>query len=341
MNAAPSSPLPVLNVDETELLALVDDVWKHQSSLKPKKTRRRDRNRPWHEIARLQTQAEELERELETQLAQASTSAVNSFATYLNNAELKALIRESIQDTGALEWNLNRQMQELVQMLPPSVAMKPTNLPFVANQDSEVFWELARSVDEQYNGMEQVLRLAGLDESISEVEDAFFCQSGLLESRTRILSPFQSSSLMESLWGVVNNGSDIDDRTSELPLGLACRVGAQKYQVVVGGHVCSMRTVVKQFKHNNRDVMVWTVLGDWTLVGDMPNRQTHEQGWGFIQPVNASTSVCLNYSRVNSPLAAPEHCEFLAKLYQEMIISRLHMIESHTLDRAVQKKNRA
>eukprot|EP00644_Phytophthora_capsici_P016946 jgi/Phyca11/10983/fgenesh1_pm.PHYCAscaffold_59_\ len=285
MNAAPSSPLPALNVDETELLALVDDVWKHQSSLKPKKTRRRDRNRPWHEIARLQTQAEELERELETQLAQASTSAVNSFATYLNNAELKALIRESIQDTGALEWNLNRQMQELVQMLPPSVAMKPTNLPFVANQDSEVFWELARCVDEQYNGMEQVLRLAGLDESISEVEDAFF--------------------------------------------------------LVVGGHVCSMRTVVKQFKHNNRDVMVWTVLGDWTLVGDMPNRQTHEQGWGFIQPVNANTSVCLNYSRVNSPLAAPEQCEFLAKLYQDMIISRLHMIESHTLDRAVQKKNRA
>ncbi|KAK1935566.1 hypothetical protein P3T76_010261 [Phytophthora citrophthora] len=312
----------------------------HWTSSKPKKTRRRDRNRPWHEIARLQTEVEELERQLENQLAQASTNARETLATYLNNAELKALTRECIEDASALEWNVNRQMQELVQMLPRSLNMTPQNLPFVVNQDDRVFCELARSVDDQYSKMEQVLQLAGLDETISEVEDAFFCRSGLLESRTRILSPFQSSSLVESLWGMVENGRDITDCTSELPLGLACRVGAQKYQVVVEGHVCSMRAVMKQFRHENRDVMVWSVLGDWTLVGDMPNMQTHEQGWGFIQPVNANTSVCLNYSRVNSPLVAFENCGFLAKLYQEMVVTRLHMIENQSLDRVVQKKNR-
>ncbi|KAL3670813.1 hypothetical protein V7S43_003999 [Phytophthora oleae] len=135
MNTAPSSPL----LDETELLALVDDVWKHQSAPNPKKRRRRDRNRPWHEIARLQAEAEELEREVENQLAQASTRARDNFATYLNNAELKALIRESIKDTRTLEWNLNQHMQELVRMLPRSMHMTPRNLPFVVNQDDEVF----------------------------------------------------------------------------------------------------------------------------------------------------------------------------------------------------------
>ncbi|KAL3670814.1 hypothetical protein V7S43_004000 [Phytophthora oleae] len=188
--------------------------------------------------------------------------------------------------------------------------------------------------------MEHVLHLAGLDATISEVSDASVCQSGLLESRNRMLSPFKSDSLVESLWGIVENGRDVETCSSKLPLGLACRVSAQKYQVVVGGHVCSMRSVMKQFSHEDRDVLVWSVLGDWTLVGDMPNTQSHEQGWGFIQPVSASTSVCLNYSRVNSPLVARENRKFIAKVYQDIIISRLHMIENQALDHAVQK-NRA
>ncbi|KAG7378918.1 hypothetical protein PHYPSEUDO_009315 [Phytophthora pseudosyringae] len=353
-------------LSEDALMAVVDDVWSQWSprgspfagadaaTTATKTKRRRDRNRPRHEIARLQAEAEELERELENRLARASKSARSSLRAHVGNAELRALVRTSIEDSRALQQNLSQQVQELVRMLPRSMNVTPRNVPFDTAQDHEVLLAMARSVDEQYQNMEHALRLAGLDGTTSEVADAFVCRSksvtngDLLTSRTRVLSPFKSCSLVRALWRSVDSDANAALRSEqgpeklELPLGRqASRISIQKYEVLVGDHVCTMRKVMKQYIEKDRVAQVWSVLADWALVGGMCDVQTHEQGWGFIQPVNENSSVCLSYSLMNPTLHPRENCEpqleFLANLYQDMIISRLHLVENQTLDQVMQE----
>ncbi|EEY67077.1 uncharacterized protein PITG_17677 [Phytophthora infestans T30-4] len=275
------------------------------NSKKPKKQRRRDRNRPRHEIAQLQAEALKLERKLQDELTRASKRARDSFNTHIKNTELKGLIRESITDLLTLEQNLHTQMRQLVDFLPCAIKMGPRNVPFDTTRDGAVFRRMARStkhemarclegwLDEQYTDMERVLRLAGFDDSKSELADACICTKS-------------------------------------------------------GGQVCTMRMVMKQYMEKERVVQVWSALSHWPLVGDIRNVQTLEQGWSFIQPVECDTSVCLSYIVLNPVVkgyvvdqSCNEKLESLAELYQEMIISRLHALESQTLDQVARKKSDA
>ncbi|KAF4035721.1 hypothetical protein GN244_ATG12209 [Phytophthora infestans] len=193
-------------------------------------------------------------------------------------------------------------------------------------------------------------------DSKSELADACICtKSGdLLKSRMRIQSPFNSSSLVKALWSIVESDENAKQRTKtaaeqlELPLNMASFLAVHKYEVVVGGQVCTMRMVMKQYMEKERVVQVWSALSHWPLVGDIRNVQTLEQGWSFIQPVECDTSVCLSYIVLNPVVegyvvdqSCNEKLESLAKLYQEMIISRLHTLESQTLDQVARKKSDA
>ncbi|KAI9990836.1 hypothetical protein PInf_018450 [Phytophthora infestans] len=191
-------------------------------------------------------------------------------------------------------------------------------------------------LDEQYTDMERVLRLAGFDDSKSELADACICtKSGdLLKSRMLTRTP--------------NRGQRLAAEQLELPLSMASYLAVHKYEVVVGGQVCTMWMAMKQYMEKERVVQVWSALSHWPLVGDIRNVQTLEQGWSFIQPVECDTSVCLSYIVLNPVVegyvvdqSCNEKLESLAKLYQEMIISRLHALESQTLDQVARKKSDA
>ncbi|KAG6618584.1 uncharacterized protein IUM83_01309 [Phytophthora cinnamomi] len=364
-------------LDEDTMFSVMNDVLDESNNLsagfellnederaeKPKKKRRRDRNRPCHEIARLQAEAVELEQELQNQLNRATETARSSFGAMVQNAELKSLLRQSLEDTRTLELNLSKQVDELVQMLPPSMNTMARNLAFDATHDDDLFKRMANDVDEQYRNMGRILHLAGLHGGDSEVTDAYICQSRgtvngqvghLLKSRTRILSPFTSQALVNALWTSVESDERATLRTKQatnkldLPLGLASRIAVQKYEVVVGDYVCTMRTVMKQFIEKDRVAQVWSSVGDWPHMETMRIANTHEQGWGFIRPVNDNTSLCVNYVMMNPTverLAPDESCDAqlrsLAKLYQDFIISRLHTLENQTLDRIMQERKNA
>ncbi|KUF68467.1 hypothetical protein AM587_10011629 [Phytophthora nicotianae] len=216
-------------LDEESLMAVVDDVWSllspssspihhlksvagdaavtdtanvvaAQTAVKKRKKRRPDRNRPHHEIARLRAQVAELESQLQKQTTKDTR--------YYTNVGLKAMLRESFDDIYALEQNLNTQMEELLRGMPRVLAAMSRNLPYDITQDDEMFAMMARSLDDQYTNMDQVLRVAGLDKITSEVADASICHSNdaignygvTLKSRTCIFSPFRSDCSVGALW---------------------------------------------------------------------------------------------------------------------------------------------
>lgn len=128
---------------------------------------------------------------------------------------------------------------------------------------------------------------------------------------------------------------------------MASRIAVQKYDVVVGDYICTMRMVMKQFIEKDRVAQAWSAVAEWPHMGTMHNVKTHEQGWGFIQPVDDSTSMCLNYVMMNptvETMSSKESCDGqlnLARVYQDFIISRLHTLENQTLDQVIQEKKRA
>ncbi|KAJ8578264.1 hypothetical protein ON010_g942 [Phytophthora cinnamomi] len=182
---------------------------------KPKKKRRRDRNRPWHEIARLQSESEELERQLEEQLTSSSKTARGALLRHNENATLKQMLQESVEDTRELERNVFRQMTELLQKLPRSLFMT-RNLQYDSPRDDMVFRLMAQSVDEQYKDMDRVMDREGLTELTTEVVESYVDratsvytggESGeLLKFRARILSPFKSGMLEKAFWKGVEDG---------------------------------------------------------------------------------------------------------------------------------------
>ncbi|ETL34933.1 hypothetical protein L916_12887 [Phytophthora nicotianae] len=364
-------------LDEESLMAVVDDVWSllspssspihhlksvagdaavtdtanvvaAQTAVKKRKKRRPDRNRPHHEIARLRAQAAELESQLQKQTTKDTR--------YYTNVGLKAMLRESFDDIYALEQNLNTQMEELLRGMPRVLAAMSRNLPYDITQDDGMFAMMARSLDDQYTNMDQVLRVAGLDKITSEVADASICHSNdaignygvTLKSRTCIFSPFRSDCSVGALWRHFERcqRATMDStqfRNLDLPLGISSRVAIQKFEVTLGDYVCAMRMVVKQFVERDRIVHVWNVHAD---VGALFNVETCETGWGFIRPMNNDkTSVCVSYSLVNVTaqcFSSKETCgtiNSLIKLYHTFIISRLQALENQTLDRLILDRN--
>jgi hypothetical protein len=210
MPDAPSKP----PLDKDALLAVVDGLRGQQSphespvegiqdAKKLKKKRRRDRNRPIHEIARLQVETRRLELQLQEQVSGASKRARSSLQRFVANTELKTELQRSLEDMRALEQNLTQQMQELVQATPRSLIANNRCLPYEAAQDASIYRTMAQSIDGQYSDMDRVLRLTGLHGIQSEVTDAYISHSSggdVLRSRSRILSPFKSQALVAAMW---------------------------------------------------------------------------------------------------------------------------------------------
>ncbi|KAG1691780.1 hypothetical protein DVH05_000365 [Phytophthora capsici] len=200
--------LNTLLLDE-ELLMTVDGLHRGtgapSTAEKTKKRRRRDRNRPRHEIARLQPEAVELERQLQDQFATATSKARLDLQRYSTNAALKTALCDNLSTIRALEQNLTKQIEELVQAAPHSLVKNAQNLQYDEVHDRAVFMRMAGIVDDQYRNMDQALRFAKLDEAASEVTDAVICRSNdhcgdILKSRARLLLPFKRDCLVQALW---------------------------------------------------------------------------------------------------------------------------------------------
>ncbi|KAL4145252.1 hypothetical protein PRNP1_012925 [Phytophthora ramorum] len=251
----PPSPTAALSFLDEALTTAADDTSstdkKHN---KPRKKRRRDRNRPWHEIARLRSETNDLERELQEQLVQASKRARCALGRRNENVELRAMLRESVKCTHTLEQNLRCQVNEIVKALPRSLGMVTQVFPFDLAADKSVFQSLAQSVDDQYVDMARIFRCVGLDETASEVRDAFICRASsvypqrndadMLKFRSRIFSPFNRNILEKAFWRYIDQAtlgtSGISEKL-EISPGLASHVVAQKYEIAaedyVGTHV--------------------------------------------------------------------------------------------------------
>ncbi|RLN15087.1 hypothetical protein BBJ28_00019111 [Nothophytophthora sp. Chile5] len=128
---------------------------------RPKK-RRRDRNRPHHEIARLQSQASELECELQKLLATCDDRARRSLRPHTENTQLKEKLRRNLERTTRIERLLNSQTDQLLQPISGSLVVKSRNLVYDAEQDASIFQMQAQAVDAHYREMDRVLAVAGL-----------------------------------------------------------------------------------------------------------------------------------------------------------------------------------
>ncbi|KAL4116695.1 hypothetical protein PRIC2_012147 [Phytophthora ramorum] len=251
----PPSPTAALSFLDEALTTAADDTSStDKKHSKPRKKRRRDRNRPWHEIARLRSETNDLERELQEQLVQASKRARCALGRRNENAELRAMLRESVECTHTLEQNLRCQVNEIVKALPRSLGMVTQVFPFDLAADKSVFQSLAQSVDDQYVDMARIFRRVGLDETASEVRDAFICRASsvypqrndadMLKFRSRIFSPFNRNILEKAFWRYIDQAtlgtSGISEKL-EISPGLASHVVAQKYEIAaedyVGTHV--------------------------------------------------------------------------------------------------------
>ncbi|RLN54647.1 hypothetical protein BBJ28_00016519 [Nothophytophthora sp. Chile5] len=129
---------------------------------KKAKKRRRDRNRPQHEIARLQSQASELECELQKLLATCDDRARCSLRPHTENIQLKKKLRRNLERTARVEQLLNSQTDQLLQPTSGSLVVSSRNLVYDAEQDASVFQMQAQAVDAHYREMDRVLAVAGL-----------------------------------------------------------------------------------------------------------------------------------------------------------------------------------
>ncbi|POM62795.1 hypothetical protein PHPALM_28002 [Phytophthora palmivora] len=321
---------------------------------KPKKKRRRDRNRPWHEIARLQAESENLEREIENRLAKSSAKNRATFHKLVQNVEMKTLLRETLEETQALEQTLQRQTDELMQVMRPrSLVLTTRVLSFDPFHDIFVFSTMADRVDDQYKDMDRVLRRVGLEGATSEIVDAYVCRASsffpkggdgnILKFRSRALKPFNKSTLEKAFWRYVDaSGRNQAPGNFNFPLGLASRLVVQKYECAVDNYTCTMRVLIKQFVEKDRTMQVWNMLVDWQNFGEeMQNVQTYEHGWGFIQSMkNSSASVCGGCIIMRPVISGNgETIGALNALYQGMLMSRIQELENESMDQFLLEKN--
>ncbi|OWZ09897.1 hypothetical protein PHMEG_00017325 [Phytophthora megakarya] len=368
--------------DEAALLAILDDVWIDQiapstpltlpalpdqtpqndtipvstvnkvSATKPRKKRRRDRNRPWHEIAQLQAESKNLEQEIENRLAKSSKKARSAFYKHTRNMELKMLLRETMEETQAFEQNLERQVDKLMRMASRSLGLPTMFLAFDPIHDVLVFSKMAQRVDDQYNDMGRVLQRMGLEGDTSEITDAYVCRANslyprgsdgdILKFRSRMIKPFNKSTLEKGFWRYMDT-LGVNQATTNLELGLASRVAVQKFESVAGDYVCTTRVITKQFVEEDRIVQVWNMLIDWQKFGEeMRNVQTYEHGWGFIQSMannSANRSIC-GGCIIMRPVVneSDETLKALSTLYQDMLMSRVHALDNKAMDQFLFEK---
>ncbi|KAL3670806.1 hypothetical protein V7S43_003992 [Phytophthora oleae] len=312
-------------------------------------------------MARLQLESDNLELELQNQLANASKEARGALHERNENAQLKAMLQEGMQDVHQLEQNVARQLSELVQSVPSFRAMTTRVLPFDMAVDNSIFKNMAHSVDDQYTDMGRVLRRAGVVGLSSDVVESYVSSTrsvytgnevgDMLKFRARIVTPFKKGTLEKALWGGIETGGGVtfepgQDSCEPVSFGTSSRVAIQKNEITIDGLTCIMRMVTKQFVESHRVVQVWNMLADWA-VGAGCQVRTQEYGWGYIQPLDGNSTVtvgCILMTPTVDGMISSRGCEkvkSLTKLYQKMVMSRLQSLENQTMDEIVQEKDAA
>lgn len=177
------------------------------SRIKPKKKRRRDRNRPIHEIHRLQTQVQGMERQLKA-LRPASSQDTDELKVLKDkNTALKDKLKKCLESTAAVDKLLQTQADELLQALPKSLAVTGRNLVYDVEEDDAVFQVLATTVDQHYADLNRVFEAAGLSDAKSEIFDAYVTSPKsatdsecVLKTRTCAFLPYARKLLEQAMW---------------------------------------------------------------------------------------------------------------------------------------------
>uniref|UniRef100_H3HCC1 Uncharacterized protein n=1 Tax=Phytophthora ramorum TaxID=164328 RepID=H3HCC1_PHYRM len=299
---------------------------------KIKKQRRKDRNRPIHEIHRLQTQVKEMEHQLKTLKPDPSAESDELLALKRNNVELKEKLKKSLENTAAVEQLLQTQTDKLLQTLPKSLAVSGQNLAYDFEEDDAVFQVLAQTVDGHYLDMNRT------------AEDA----ECVLKTRTCAFLPYGRDLVEQAMWRRLECESAIlpeNIRSSNdlgLPLGIASNIIVSKREVHLDNAAFTIRLALKEFTEADRLVYVWDAIGDWPRAMTVPHVSTREYGWSYFEHTDCPELSILRSFVMVTPKATPgadeELVERVMQLYRHTIELRYQKLENTLVDAAISSR---
>ncbi|KAG7377586.1 hypothetical protein PHYBOEH_000785 [Phytophthora boehmeriae] len=320
---------------------------------KPKKKRRRDRNRPHHEIARLQKQVWEMETQLKALEPPSSVNVREMQVLQQENAELKAKLRESLRNAVAVEKLLKTHADKLLQALPKSLVVSGRNLVYDVAEDDAVFQVLARAVDHHYMEVNHVLREAGLDDSTVEIFDAHLSESEqVLKLRTCSFLPYPHELVVQAMAhrmeceAAILPGNVTSMRDLGLPIGSASSLIVSKREVHLDNESFTIRLALKEFVEADRVVYVWDAIGDWPQEETTSHVSTREYGWCYFVPMGCpGLSVFRSFALVSPTIVSDEATtadaklvERVMRLYRHTIESRYQKLENALVDASMQSR---
>ncbi|POM62797.1 hypothetical protein PHPALM_28003 [Phytophthora palmivora] len=316
--------------------------------VKPKKKRRRDRNRPIHEINRLQLQVKELETQLKSLKPQESPELQQ---LKKKNENVKAKVEKNIEKTKAVAQLLQTQADKLLQAFPKSLSVSGENLVYDVVQDDAVYQVLARTIDGHYLDMDRVLGDAGVLDATSEIFDARVSQPTLadtdcvLKTRTCAFLPYAMERVETAMWRRLECESAIlpenikSSKQLGLPLGNASNLIVSKREVHLGDTSFTIRLALKEFVDPTRLVYVWDAIGDWPQENTSLHVSTREYGWSVFSPTDsADLSVLRSLVLVRSnttPTVDVNLLERVMQLYRYTIEARYQKLENTLVDASI------
>ncbi|KAG6618583.1 uncharacterized protein IUM83_01308 [Phytophthora cinnamomi] len=323
------------------------------SRVKTKKKRRRDRNRPIHEIHRLQIQVEDMERQLKVLRPNASQDTDELKALKDKNNELKEQLKRSLESTAAVEQLLQTQADKLLQALPKSLAVLGQNLVYDVEEDDAVFQVLATTVDKHYLDMNHAFETAGLSDAKSEIFDAYVTPpksksedtDSLLKTRMCAFLPYEMKLVEQAMWRRLECESAIlpenveSSRDLGLPMGSAHNLIVSKREVHLDNVSFTIRLALKEYVEEDRLVYVWDAVGDWPRAEAIPHVSTREYGWSFFMRTDCpDLSILKSFVLVtttSTPSVDPELVERVMQLYRRTIESRYQKLENTLVDASI------
>ncbi|KUF68469.1 hypothetical protein AM587_10011627 [Phytophthora nicotianae] len=290
-------------------------------STKPKKKRRRDRNRPIHEIHRLQLQVKEMEKKLKTLKPENSTEL---HALKEKNKTLREKVKKSVENTTAVAQLLQIQADQLLQALPKSLTVSGDNLVYDLVEDDAIFQTLARTVDEHYLGMDRILLDAGVKGATTEIFDARVSRPTsmtdsdcVLKTRTCAFLPYAMECVETAMWRRLESESAILPETVQSSKDL-------------------------EFAEPDRLVYVWDAVGDWPQPNTALHVSTREYGWSYYEPTDSpDLSILRSLVLVRStttPTIDMEILERVMQLYRQTIEARYQKLENTLVDASICSK---
>ncbi|KAF1787183.1 hypothetical protein GQ600_20770 [Phytophthora cactorum] len=308
---------------------------------KPKKKRRRDRNRPIHEINRLQLQVKEMEKQLKT-LTPEDSSELQALKE--KNEALKEKVKESVESSTKVGKLLQTQADQLLQALPKSLTVSGDNLVYDLVEDDAVFQALARTVDDHYMDMDRVLGDAGVRDATTEIFDARVSQPTsmtdsdcVLKTRTCAFLPYSMKRVEKAMWRRLESESAILPKTVQssrdlgLPLGTASNLMVSKRKVRLDDVSFTIRLVLKEFAEPDR-VYPNTAL----------HVSTREYGWIYFEPGDSpNLSILRSLVLVRStttPTVDVKLLEHVMHLYRHTIEAEYQKLENTLVDASICSK---